>query len=106
MGNSRILEVECILRHLMVHLTLRLEIITAVSFSGLNLWQYDMTSLNILDLVVGLSTRDSIYFQWVPSHTRLNGNEVVDSVAKSATPDILQGGVCLAFAGFTSIERM
>ncbi|GFT03325.1 retrovirus-related Pol polyprotein from transposon TNT 1-94 [Trichonephila clavipes] len=40
----------------------------------------DMTSLNILDLVVRLSSRPSRNFQWVPSHIGLNGNEIADSV--------------------------
>ncbi|GFW37060.1 hypothetical protein TNCV_5019581 [Trichonephila clavipes] len=33
------------------------------------------------------SRRHSIYFQCVPSHIGLNGNEIADSLAKSATAD-------------------
>ncbi|GFX77874.1 hypothetical protein TNCV_739081 [Trichonephila clavipes] len=62
-----------------------------------------MTSLNVLDLVVWLSTRHSIYFQWVPSHIGLNGNEIADSLANSATADTLGG---LNFAELSSIKRV
>ncbi|GFS64994.1 uncharacterized protein TNCV_1584751 [Trichonephila clavipes] len=66
----------------------------------------DMTSLNILDVVVRLSSRHSIYFQWVPSHIGLNDNEIADSLAKSATADALQGDACLTFSELSSIKRM
>ncbi|GFT09932.1 transposable element Tcb1 transposase [Trichonephila clavipes] len=65
-----------------------------------------MTSLNILDDVVRLSSRHSIYFQWVHSHIGLNGNEIADSLAKFATADGLRGDTCLTFAELTSIKRM
>ncbi|GFV94615.1 hypothetical protein TNCV_3826821 [Trichonephila clavipes] len=57
-----------------------------------------MTSLNILDVVVRLSSRHFIYFQWVPSHIGLNGNEMTKLRVKSATTDILRGDACLTFA--------
>ncbi|GFT69077.1 hypothetical protein TNCV_3904721 [Trichonephila clavipes] len=66
----------------------------------------DMTSLNILDVVVRLSFRHSIYFQWVLSHIELNGNEIADSLAKSATADALRGHACLTCAELSSIKRM
>ncbi|GFS90074.1 putative RNA-directed DNA polymerase from transposon BS [Trichonephila clavipes] len=50
----------------------------------------DMTTRNILDVVVRLSSRHSIYFQWVPSHIGLNGNEIADSLAKSTTAEVLR----------------
>ncbi|GFU06335.1 uncharacterized protein TNCV_4766141 [Trichonephila clavipes] len=66
----------------------------------------DMTSLNILDLVVRLSSRHSIYFQWVHSHIGLNGNEIADSLAKCANADALRGDVCLTFGEISSIKRV
>ncbi|GFY10260.1 hypothetical protein TNCV_2629391 [Trichonephila clavipes] len=51
----------------------------------------DITNLNILDLVILLSSRHSIYFQWVPSHIGLNGNEIADS----STADTMEGNACL-----------
>ncbi|GFT02626.1 hypothetical protein TNCV_1488181 [Trichonephila clavipes] len=39
----------------------------------------DMKSLNILDVVVRLSSRHSISFQWVPYCIGWNGNEIADS---------------------------
>ncbi|GFU82409.1 hypothetical protein TNCV_2462921 [Trichonephila clavipes] len=45
----------------------------------------DKTSPNIFDLVVQLSSRHFIYFQWIPSHIGLNSNEIASSLAKSAT---------------------
>ncbi|GFV69023.1 RNase H domain-containing protein [Trichonephila clavipes] len=50
----------------------------------------DVTSLNILDLVARLSSRYSKYFQWVSSLVGLNGNEIADSLAKSATDETLR----------------
>ncbi|GFU67056.1 autophagy protein 5 [Trichonephila clavipes] len=66
------------------------------SIQNLSYWTTvgDMTSLNILDVVVQLS-RYSIYFQWVPSHIGLNGNETADSLVKFATADTLRGNTCL-----------
>ncbi|GFX45860.1 hypothetical protein TNCV_3607211 [Trichonephila clavipes] len=58
----------------------------------------DMTSLNILDVVARLSSKHSVYFQWVSSHIGFNGNEIVDSLAKSATAEALRGDACLTFA--------
>ncbi|GFV99555.1 RNase H domain-containing protein [Trichonephila clavipes] len=66
----------------------------------------DMTSLNLLDLVVRLSSRHSIYFQCVHSHFELNGNEIADILAKSATADTLKGKACLTFTELCSIKRM
>ncbi|GFY34958.1 hypothetical protein TNCV_155311 [Trichonephila clavipes] len=64
-----------------------------------------MTSLNILDLVVRLSSRHSTYFEWVPSHIGLNGNEIADRLAKYATADALRGDACLTFDELSSIKR-
>ncbi|GFW81884.1 uncharacterized protein TNCV_2885581 [Trichonephila clavipes] len=44
----------------------------------------DMASLNIMDLVAQLSSRHSIYFEWVPSDIGLNGNDIADCLDKSA----------------------
>ncbi|GFU05356.1 hypothetical protein TNCV_1052341 [Trichonephila clavipes] len=49
---------------------------------------------------------DTIYFQWIPSHIGLNGNKIVDSLAKSATADALRGDACLTLAELSSIKRM
>ncbi|GFU73557.1 uncharacterized protein TNCV_3359971 [Trichonephila clavipes] len=65
-----------------------------------------MISLNILDLVVRLSSRHSIYFQWIHSHIGLNGNAIVGSLAKSATAEALRGDASLIFAEISSIKRM
>ncbi|GFV44042.1 autophagy protein 5 [Trichonephila clavipes] len=66
----------------------------------------DMSSLSALDAVVRLSSRDYIYFQWVPSHIGFNGNEITDSLAKSTTSDALRGDACLTFAELPSIKMM
>ncbi|GFX59696.1 uncharacterized protein TNCV_1777361 [Trichonephila clavipes] len=66
----------------------------------------DMTSLNILDVVVQLSSRPSIYFQWVPYHIGLNGGKIVNSLAKLANADALPGDACLTFAELSYIKRM
>ncbi|GFT98151.1 uncharacterized protein TNCV_789651 [Trichonephila clavipes] len=66
----------------------------------------DKTSWNILDVVGRLSSRHSIYFQWIRSHIGLNGNGIADSLAKSSTADALQGDACLTFAELSSIKRM
>ncbi|GFU22025.1 RNase H domain-containing protein [Trichonephila clavipes] len=73
-------------------------------FSLDNCW--GMTSLNILDVGIRLYSRHSIYFQWVPSHIGLDGNEIAGSLAKSATADALRGDACLTFAALSSIKRM
>ncbi|GFW92995.1 RNase H domain-containing protein [Trichonephila clavipes] len=65
-----------------------------------------MTSLNILDLVILLSSRHSIYFRWVPSHIGLNGNEIADSLSKSAIADNLRGNTCLTFSELSYIKRI
>ncbi|GFX54353.1 autophagy protein 5 [Trichonephila clavipes] len=126
------LEAACTLKHLMVHLTSILGILTTVLLLDLNIAIYkglkfidtasdlvfrdiwilndsrasiqhlshwttvgDMTSLNILYVVVRLSSRHSIYFHWVPSHIGLNGNNIAYSLTKSATVDALRGDSCL-----------
>ncbi|GFU79134.1 autophagy protein 5 [Trichonephila clavipes] len=60
----------------------------------------DRSSLNILDVVVRLS---SVYFQWVPSHIGLNDYEIVSSLA---TAEALRGDACLTFSQLSSIKRM
>ncbi|GFW37027.1 integrase catalytic domain-containing protein [Trichonephila clavipes] len=40
----------------------------------------------------------------VPSHIELNGNEIADSLAKSATADTLRRDTCLTFAELSSIK--
>ncbi|GFU69346.1 hypothetical protein TNCV_3210101 [Trichonephila clavipes] len=66
-----------------------------------------MTSQNILGDVVRLSFGHSTYFQWIPSHIQLNGNEIADSlVAKSAIADVLRRDACLTFPGHLSIKMM
>ncbi|GFU13470.1 hypothetical protein TNCV_937791 [Trichonephila clavipes] len=61
------------------------------SIQHLSRWAtvWDMTSLNILNVVLRLSSRHSIYVQCVPSHIGLNNNEIADSLVKSATADVL-----------------
>ncbi|GFW50312.1 autophagy protein 5 [Trichonephila clavipes] len=53
-----------------------------------------------------LSSRHSIYFQWVPSLIELNGNEIADNLAKSATDDTLRGDTGLTFAELFFIKRI
>ncbi|GFS88541.1 RNase H domain-containing protein [Trichonephila clavipes] len=55
--------------------------------------------------VFQLPIRHSIYIQWVPSHIVLSGNEIADSLAKSATTDALRGDACLTFDELSSIKR-
>ncbi|GFS78677.1 RNase H domain-containing protein [Trichonephila clavipes] len=64
------------------------------------------TAFKILDTVVRLFSRYSIYFQWVHSHIGLNGNEIADSVAKSAIVDSLRDDTGLTFAELSSIKRI
>ncbi|GFU75558.1 hypothetical protein TNCV_2862731 [Trichonephila clavipes] len=59
-----------------------------------------------MDVAVRLFSGYSIYFQWVPFHIGLNGNEIADSLANSAAADALQGDVCLTFAELSSIKRI
>ncbi|GFV27888.1 hypothetical protein TNCV_1115971, partial [Trichonephila clavipes] len=48
----------------------------------------------------------TLYFQCVPSNIGLNGNEIADSLAKSATADALHGDTCLTFAEIPSVKRI
>ncbi|GFX36274.1 uncharacterized protein TNCV_4931871 [Trichonephila clavipes] len=57
----------------------------------------DLTSLNILDVVWFDILLDTIFFQWVSFHIGLNGNDIADSLAKSATTEALRGDACLNF---------
>ncbi|GFV20969.1 autophagy protein 5 [Trichonephila clavipes] len=65
----------------------------------------DMTSLNILDIVVRFLSRHSVYFQWVPSRIGLSGNEIADNLDKSATADTLLDDTCITFAGLSCIKN-
>ncbi|GFU04730.1 hypothetical protein TNCV_4377611 [Trichonephila clavipes] len=83
----------------------------------------NLANLNILDVVVRLSFRHSIYFQcgyplitiWDNTiiishnsryHIGLNGNEIADSLDKSATADAQWGDASLIFAELFPIKRM
>lgn len=66
----------------------------------------DMTSLKILELVSRLSPGHTIYFQWVPSHVGLEGNEIADSLAKSASVAALHNNTSLTFSEISSIKKM
>ncbi|GFY35416.1 hypothetical protein TNCV_195091 [Trichonephila clavipes] len=45
------------------------------------------------------------WIKW-SSHTGLNGNEIADSLGKSATAEALRDDACLTFAELSSIKRM
>ncbi|GFW08108.1 hypothetical protein TNCV_2978751 [Trichonephila clavipes] len=58
------------------------------------------------DLIQLIAEGPSIPSKGVPSHIGLNGNDIADSLAKSATADALRGDACLTFAELSSIKRM
>ncbi|GFU86789.1 uncharacterized protein TNCV_477761 [Trichonephila clavipes] len=66
----------------------------------------DMASLNILNIVVRLSSGVYDYFQWVPFHNGLNGNEISESLAKSGTADTFRSDTCLTFTELFSIKKI
>lgn len=42
----------------------------------------DRASLSILEILKDISKQHGVYFQWVPSHMGLSGNETADALAK------------------------
>ncbi|XP_071041216.1 ribonuclease H-like [Parasteatoda tepidariorum] len=49
-------------------------------------WRYgDRTTVNIVKLLNGLSHDIRIFFQWVPSHVNVFGNEIADGLAREGS---------------------
>lgn len=55
------------------------------------------TNLTVLKLLPRLSRHHDIRFQWVPSHIGLQGKEMDDILAKSATAEKLHSSFPLTY---------
>ncbi|GFU33142.1 uncharacterized protein TNCV_4156641 [Trichonephila clavipes] len=64
------------------------------------------TSLDILNLLDRIFSNHRVYFQWVPSHVGIDGNEKADFLARTATEEEVSSTGYLTFSELSSLKKI